>query len=697
METTDAVRDAGRSAYAHADQTELEIAALESQVLGLNQLLRRRRRELANWRTGAVGETRVVQVLVDMDDTGWHVLADRAWPGSARANIDVLLVGPGGVFVIDVKNWHRPRVADGRLWHGAEPQDESIDKLLAQTSAIEALLVDEGLPPTEVVPLLAFAGRSGPAARIGRVVLCGERDLPRDLTRRGARLTPAQVQQLVAALDRTCPPRVRPTDPRGTRRIPLKVKPDAQLALLPEQEILAALAEAACAGPIESWMTWLHPRQAQLVAQRWGGPARIRGAAGTGKTVVALHRAKHLAASGRRVLFTSFVRTLPRVHQQLFARFAPDVPGTVEFVNIHAWAVRLLADRGVTPGLGDAETCFNLAWKRVGRDNVLGRLGSRSYWQEEVRDVIKSRALTSYDDYAALRRIGRRVPLQPSHRAAVWELYQEYEQIRQRRGIHDWADVLSLALQSVTADPVEPGYDAVIIDEVQDLSCVGVRLLHALVGDAPDGLLLVGDGQQAVYPGGFSLAEAGISVIGRARILDRNYRNGSEIVRAALDVVRADEYDDLDIDPVAGARDVDLDRVGGTVIRCATSDGSAQALSLLGKVAESRDAGIRLGDMALLCPTRAESDRWQAVLTGAGVPAMALESYDGHTVDAVKVGTYQRAKGLEFAAVFIANHEQVPAPRRDGESDDAYAERAGLERRQLFVAMTRARDLLWLG
>src|SRR5690606_39014356 len=157
------------------------------------------------------------------------------------------------------------------------------------------------------------------------------------LTRRGLRLSADQVARLVAVLDAACPPRVRRTPVLRRRAVRVQTKPDAQFALLSEEEILAALRETACAEPIETWMTWLHPRQARLVAQRWSGPARIRGAAGTGKTVVALHRAKHLAASGKRVLFTSFVRTLPAVHRQLFARPAPDVPGSVEFVGLHSW------------------------------------------------------------------------------------------------------------------------------------------------------------------------------------------------------------------------------------------------------------------------------------------------------------------------------------------------------------------------
>ena len=684
--------DAGASAYAHADQMALAIAAVESQVLGLNEYLRRLRAEHRNWRTGGDGERQVVRVLVDMNDSGWHVLPDRAWPGTARANIDVLLVGPGGVFVIDVKNWRDVRIEDGRLWRGQEPEDNAVDGLLRQTAAVEAVLGDVGLPPTEVVPMLVFAGpRRNMAARLGRVVVCGERDLARDLTRRGVRLDDTQVSRLVAALDRACPPRTVRTPRPQKPSFHVEPKPDAQFALLSNDDILDALREAACAEPIESWMTWLHPRQAQLVARSWSGPARIRGAAGTGKTVVALHRAKHLAASGKRVLFTSFVKTLPTVQEQLFRRLAPDVPGTVEFRSIHSWANRLLAQRGTRLEIGDAETCFNLAWAHVGRDSALADLSAPgTYWHDEVVGVIKSRGLDSYDMYASLRRVGRRLALQPGHREAVWALYEEYERIRRERGIHDWADILTRALESVTTEPVTPAYDAVIVDEVQDLSCVGVRLLHALVGDSSDGLLLVGDGQQAIYPGGFTLTEAGVSIVGRAQVLDRNYRNASAILHAALEVVGSDEYDDLDIDPETSTRHVDVEREGGTVIRATAAD-------LIGQLRADHERGVRWGDTAVLCPTNPAAERWLSTLSHADIPAIALTAYDGRTIDAVKVGTYQRAKGLEFAEVFIPDHTREPAPRRDTESTDAHDERAALERRQLFVAMTRARDQLWLG
>ena len=107
--------------------------------------------------------------------------------------------------------------------------------------------------------------------------------------------------------------------------------------------------------------------------------------------------------------------------------------------------------------------------------------------------------------------------------------------------------------------------------------------------------------------------------------------------------------------------------------------------------------GVRYGDMAVLAPGNTVAARWRNVLADGEIPVIPLEEYTGTRRDQVKVGTFHRAKGLEFAQVFIPDRDRYPRPRSAQESDDAYRERTELERRVLFVAMTRARDGLWLG
>lgn len=240
------------------------------------------------------------------------------------------------------------------------------------------------------------------------------------------------------------------------------------------------------------------------------------------------------------------------------------------------------------------------------------------------------------------------------------------------------------------------------MDEVQDLTLVGVRLLHALVGDVPNGLLLVGDGQQTVYPGGFRLTDAGIDIRGdRGQVLRTNYRNSKQILDAALTVVADDAFEDLDGLRTPGRRDVDLTYHEGDVVRVTRPTVDAQDRALLDALRSLPDGA--LADTALLCPSVRAIGHYQRLLAQAGIPVCQLEHYDGHAVDAVKLGTYRRAKGLEFKNVFLPQHDTVFAngtavdTAGGTETSQTAREREELRRSQLFVAMTRARDLLWLG
>jgi superfamily I DNA/RNA helicase len=290
------------------------------------------------------------------------------------------------------------------------------------------------------------------------------------------------------------------------------------------------------------------------------------------------------------------------------------------------------------------------------------------------------------------------------HREAAWLLYEEYELLREERGVGDFNDVLLAALAELKKRPADPPYSAVIVDEVQDLTLVGVKLLHALAGDGPNGLLLIGDGQQAVYPGGFRLADAGIAVKGRGAVLRTNYRNASAILEAAMELVSGDPFDDLDGPSPNGRRAVDLTYHEGRVVRAEAEDDEEHDRRLVEAIRaladeEPEGSGPWAGAV-VLCPSRREIGRYERLLTRAGIPVLRLESYDGRPVEAVKLGTYRRAKGLEFKHVFLPHHDAAltAATAADaGTADAAARERAELARRQLFVAMTRARDLLWLG
>ncbi|MFH8786626.1 nuclease-related domain-containing DEAD/DEAH box helicase [Streptomyces roseoverticillatus] len=667
----------------------------------LREQLRAAQWEVRNWEAASEGERQVAAKLQVLTRRGWRLLLDRRWPGTRAANVDMLLVGPGGVFVIDVKNWrHAPGTAGGHLTAGGRTHDGEIGKLLRMTRTAENAVTALNLSPVAVQPLMVFAGRSVNAA-LGTVRLLGEREVTPALVAERTRLRPADVRAVADHLERAfpayestaAPARPAPAQP------PAPAAPDD--ALFDAEGIRNAALEAARSAPIEQWMTFLHPGQLALVRRNWSGPARVSGPAGTGKTVVALHRAAHLAqrTSGR-ILYVTFANNLPRVQGTFLKTMAPAVADRVEFSSLHAWAGQFLRGRGIASRLdgGKAEDAFSRAWTHHGRDTVLAALDpAPGYWREEIDYVVKGRGITDFEEYATLRRVRRRTHLRRPHRQAVWALYEEYERNLAAKGVHDFNDILALALDEALAHPGSSPYTSVVVDEVQDLTLVGVRLLHALVGDADNGLLLVGDGQQTVYPGGFRLSDAGVDVRGdRGQVLRTNYRNAKAVLEAALAVVAQDSFDDIDGTPTAGRRDVDLTCGDGRVTKVAAATLAEHDAALLAAL-HALGPGA-WPDTAVLCRTGTERERYRRLLTRAGIPAITLEQYDGRPVPGVKLGSYHRAKGLEFKHVHLPDHDApAAAGQGDGTDDGVARERRELHRSQLFVAMTRARDTLWLG
>jgi len=647
-------------------------------------------------------EKATARTLAPLAAVGHHLLADRRWPGSRRAQVDLVVVGPGGVFVLDTKAWREVTIAGGRIFRGQEDVTDDVMNLADLGYVIEGSLADVGLAPGEVHVVLVLAGRSSVNERVGPVRVLGEKDVLRHIASHGNRLTASQVDTVLAAALQLLPEVNAPAPVSVTIPAPALPRDEApvQDTLIGDDEVQAALLEGMLAQPIEEWMSFLHPSQARLVRRSFKGPARIRGAAGTGKTVVALHRAAYLARSRPgRLLVTTYVRTLPDVLRSTLSRMAPDADDRIDFLGVHEFAARLLDERGVRIRLDRRriDEAFHSAWHEVGHPSVLGSTSRTSfYWKDEIAHVIKGRGLTSFDQYAALNRAGRRYPLSLEQRRAVWDLRVAYDERLRAGGIHDWADQILLAEQELAVRPLSDRYTAVVVDEAQDLSAAMVRMLYRLVGDRDDAFMLVGDGQQSIYPGGYTLAEIGIDISGRGVVLDTNYRNTRQVLEFASALVSGDECADIEgvVGPGDRPRRVDRDGARPTVVRCSSwREREDRAAEHVREVLTT--VGTRPGDVGILCTTRNAAARMAVALRAKGFAVVELSEYDGRTSDAVKVGTIKRAKGLEFKHVLMPDLRADTvgsAPPADGTE----RERWTLLRRELYVGMTRARDGLWV-
>jgi superfamily I DNA/RNA helicase len=456
-------------------------------------------------------------------------------------------------------------------------------------------------------------------------------------------------------------------------------------------------------GTIEDWMVYLQLEQRSIANAALNGPSRVRGGPGTGKTVVALHRARVLArkatAEGEKVLLTTFLRTLPEVWKGLMGLLDPKALESLSVENLDAIAFRILTDNGEAPEISSQEERLQIAKGLLGQHQLLRRFGGKAnLLLEEFDAFITGRDLEDPTSYLSIDRRGGGSAFGRAEREKVLAAYQAYIRELQHREKSDFALVRRRALELAEAGK-GPRYAGVVVDEAQDLTEVGIRLLAAL-DSSPNhrNMTVVGDGQQSIYPGGFSLRSVGLDVRGRSYVLTSNWRNTWSIWAAAKAVMEGQEFDDLDED--VGLRPTGQEpeplSVGEPVtLHLLPKDGNeVDLLALL--IKERLEEGADPADIAVLVDSRPEA--LADDLRAAGVSAVTLTSYRGKHVNGVLVGTLRRSKGLEFKHVFVARLSENEWPPRwfvsSSMPEEQRAERLALVNKSLFVGMTRARDRL---
>ena len=297
----------------------------------------------------------------------------------------------------------------------------------------------------------------------------GEHNVAAWVASRPARLEESEIQAIATVLDREFPAG-QPADPLISA---LADRWPPSAAPLEVQKLTTALFRTATARPVERWMTFLDEAQLALIATSWDGPARLTGPAGTGKTVVGLHRAAYLAERNPEpVLYVAATAAMPGVAATLVDRLTPQARDNVVCVCLRDLAVAILQQGAVHVNLDDRQSAiaFVSAWMASGRGGALSQLDERpGYWQEEIDHVVKARGITELDDYLALERDPRRVPLDDAQRTAVWRVLSEYKRRLTKSKVHDLNDVLVLARDLVRGGVVRPSYSAVIVDNVEDL------------------------------------------------------------------------------------------------------------------------------------------------------------------------------------------------------------------------------------
>lgn len=479
--------------------------------------------------------------------------------------------------------------------------------------------------------------------------------------------------------------------------LPITAAPDARRAFLVaegEDELRAAL-EA----PWAQWIGFLHPSQRAIATGSFGGPVLVTGSAGTGKTVVAMHRARQLARAGKRVLLTTFIGTLSQNLEAGLRLFCtPDERQRIKVSTVHSVALGFVrrVERDAQP-VNEKDLRDQLERLRANHAVDFAPAFVLSEWE----NVIRSQGIATWEGYASARRTGRGRALSQRDRKQLWSVFGALLQSLSERHAYDWPFLCVRAHDLLSKGAVTSDFDAVVVDELQDLKSPEIRLLAALAPGGTDALMLVGDAGQRIFPGGFSLRAMGIDVRGRARVLRINYRTTDEIRRASDKLLEGDKPDE---DQALPARRGTLSLVRGPEPRCrGFSDESAERAFVLDEIRAAMSRGIRPDEIIAVAKSNRGADTLREHLAKNGIDAVTLAERQLRA-DAVRVGTMHRAKGLEFRAVFVlgVSETALPDARLLAEcSDDVEREElTARERRLLYVAMTRAREELmvtWSG
>ncbi|WP_175701388.1 UvrD-helicase domain-containing protein [Burkholderia ambifaria] len=456
-----------------------------------------------------------------------------------------------------------------------------------------------------------------------------------------------------------------------------------------DDETLAAILNA----PLAQWRIFLHPSQRKLTEGNRSGPVRVLGGAGTGKTVLAMHRAKWLAenrtSDAQKVLFTTFTRNLATdIEQNLRTLCSASTLEKLEVRNLDAWVHgfmrscklehRIVYDR--------KQDGAKQAWDsaKAVKDSSLDL--PDSFYEQELEQVILAQGITTLDEYRKARRTGRGVLLSRAKRDAVWPVFEEYRGQLASRKLKEVDDAYREVTSMLNADnSLIPPCSAIVIDETQDFGPQALRLLRAMIPEGENDLFFVGDGHQRIYSRHrAAMSKCGIDIRGRSRKLYINYRTTDEIRRKAVALLEGVEIDDLDDGQDDSSRYRSLTHgpcpvevhVGGM------EEAGEKVREFLHQWPEAEDGQLP-PSYCVVASSEKDRDTLGLLLQKAGERTVTITAQSNHTEEqgVLHMATMHRAKGLEF------DYVAVVAPRSyvGEQSEDS-------NRRQLlYVALTRAK------
>ena len=448
----------------------------------------------------------------------------------------------------------------------------------------------------------------------------------------------------------------------------------------------------------EKWAVFLHPEQRQWVERDYTGPARVSGSAGTGKTIVALHRAAHLARThpDARVLLTTFSDALASALQTKLKRLLGNEPRLAERIDVHS--LDAIGLRLYKAHIGQATIASREIVRELLQDAasaVGGHKFGLYFLLTEWEQVVDTWQLESWDAYRDVARLGRKTRLPEAQRVVLWSIFERVRAGLQERKLITHAELFTV-LGAALSTNKNVVFDFAVVDEAQDISVAHLRFLAALGGSRPNALFFAGDLGQRIFQQPFSWKGIGVDIRGRSRTLRVNYRTSHQI-RTQADRLLGPMV--IDVDGNSEDRSDTVSVFNGPPPVIYTLKDEDEEIKTVGKwIVERGKAGVLPHEFGVFVRSAAQLERAQAAVKAAGLPYKILdehvETLNGH----VSISTMHLAKGLEFRAVVVmaCDDEIIPLQERiETVGDDADLQEVyDTERHLLYVACTRARDHL---
>lgn len=450
--------------------------------------------------------------------------------------------------------------------------------------------------------------------------------------------------------------------------------------------------------PWDKWTIFLHPEQRSWVEANQSGPAKVSGSAGTGKTIVALHRAVFLARQNpdHRVLLTTFSESLANALKTRLSRLVscePKLAERIEVSSLEATGEHLYRINCGNFSIADRPKIEALLLQAAAKAE--NHKFTMRFLLSEWDDIIDAWQLKTLQEYLGVARLGRRTRLPEAQRKVLWSIFEQVIAELKKQGLITRSELFTNLAETIK-NRINKPFDHIVVDEAQDMGIAHMRFFAAMGGEKPNGLFFAGDIGQRIFQQPFSWLALGVDIRGRARMLKVNYRTSHQI-RSQADCLLDPEL--VDMDGNSEVRNSTVSVFNGPPPLIKMCKDEQNEIEMVAEwLAKHVKSGIAPHECGIFVRSEAQLERAVAAVKKAGIAHKILDAKMQELSGFLSIGTMHIAKGLEFRAVAVmaCDDEVVPLQNRIesiGDEGDL-AEFYNTERHLLYVACTRARDHL---